>query len=121
MKIRHIAMAAAALTTGSAFALTPSDITTLRASGQLKEVVIHGASAQTNLIAGYMGEQCATGTLDTYQSASNSGKDYKAYACRLKATVPGTGGWVANTPVLVIKRDVGGSIFGVNPISKQWA
>jgi len=118
MKFRLIALAAIAAA-GSAHALTPSQVAAARAAGTLKEVVIHGASAQTNLIAGYMGEICATGSLDVFQSASNSGKDYKAYACNLKATVPGTGGWPANTPVLVIKRDLGGSIYGVNPVATQ--
>jgi hypothetical protein len=120
MQVRLIALAAAAVAATPAFALTPSQIAADRAAGTLKEVVIHGGSAQSNLVAGYMGEECASGTLDTYQDTSTVGKNYKAYACLLKAAVPGSGGWPANTPLLVIKRDLGGSIYGVNPIAKQW-
>jgi hypothetical protein len=118
MQFRLIALAAAAIASQSAFALNPAAVDAARTAGTLKEVVIHGASAQTNLVAGYMGSICAPGTLDTYQSAANAGKDYKAYACLLGATI--TGGWTANTPLLVIKRDAGGSIYGVNPIARQW-
>lgn len=114
MKIRHIALAALAATTGSAFALTPSQIAADRTAGTLKEVVIHGGSAQSNLIAGYMGEIC-NADLDTYQDAATNGKNYKAYACTLKSAQ----GYPVNTPVLVIKRDLGGSIYGVNPIANQ--
>jgi hypothetical protein len=122
MQFRLIALAAAAAVSSSAFALTPTDIANDRTAGTLKEVVLHGSSAQSNLVAGYIGSKCKPGTLDTYQNVggSGTGKDYKAYACLLASTVPGTGGWVANTPILVIKRDAGGSIYGVNPIARQW-
>jgi hypothetical protein len=120
MQVRLIALAAAAVAAAPAFALTPAQIAADRAAGTLKEVVLHGGSAQSNLVAGFMGEDCATGTLDTYQDTSTAGKNYKAYACLLKSAVPGSGGWPANTPVLLYKRDVGGSIFGVNPIALQW-
>jgi len=117
MKFRLVTLAAM-LATGSAYALTPAQIDADRANGSLKEVVIHGGSAQAPLFGGYMVSLCNT-DLDTYfnSGGSGQGKDYRAYACTLKKAIPG--GWAAGTPVLLIKRDLGGSIYGVNPIALQ--
>jgi hypothetical protein len=117
MKFRLVTLAAM-LATGSAYALTPAQIDADRANGTLKEVVVHGGSAQAPLFGAYMASICNS-DLDTYfnSGGSGTGKDYRAYACTLKAAVPG--GWKANTPVLLIKRDLGGSIYGVNPIALQ--
>jgi hypothetical protein len=119
MKFRLITLAAT-MAAGSAHALSPAQIDADRAAGTLKEVVIHGGSAQAPLFGGYMASIC-NNDMDTYfnSGGSGTGKDYRAYACTLKARVPGTGGWAAGTPVLLIKRDLGGSIYGVNPIALQ--
>jgi hypothetical protein len=119
MKFRLVTLAAMMAAAGSANALTPAQIDADRAAGTLKEVVVHGGSAQAPLFGAYMASIC--NNLDTYfnSGGSGTGKDYRAYACTLKAKVPGTGGWAAGTPVLLIKRDLGGSIYGVNPIALQ--
>jgi hypothetical protein len=118
MKFRLITVAAM-MAVGSAHALTPAQIDADRAAGTLKEVVVHGGSAQAPLFGAYMASLC--NNLDTYfnSGGSGQGKDYRAYACTLKAKVPGASGWAAGTPVLLIKRDLGGSIYGVNPIALQ--
>jgi len=117
MKFRLITLAAIAAC-GSAHALSPAVIDADRAAGTLKEVVIHGASAQSPLVGAYMAEICNS-NLDTFfnSGGSGTGKDYRAYSCTLKNAI--AGGWAAGTPVLVIKRDLGGSIYGVNPIFNQ--
>jgi len=119
MKFRLVTLAAM-LATGSAYALTPAQIEADRANGTLKEVVIHGGSAQAPLFGAYMASLCNT-DMDTYfnSGGSGTGKDHRAYACTLKKAIPGSGGWAAGTPVLLFKRDLGGSIYGVNPIALQ--
>src|SRR5262249_10156467 len=52
MKTR-IATLLALSTAGAAHALSPTQIDTDRANGTLKEVVLHGASELSNLVAGY--------------------------------------------------------------------
>jgi hypothetical protein len=118
MKFRLVTLAAM-LATGSAQALTPQQIDADRANGTLKEVVVHGGSAQAPLFGAYMASICNT-DMDTYfnSGGSGTGKDYRAYACTLRNGVAG-GGWAAGTPVLLFKRDLGGSIYGVNPIALQ--
>ncbi len=117
MKFRLITLAAIAAC-GSAHALSPAVIDADRANGTLKEVVIHGGSAQAPLVGAYMAEIC--NNLDTFfnSGGSGTGKDYRAYSCTLKTAI--AGGWAAGTPVLVTKRDLGGSIYGVNPLVNQW-
>src|ERR1700760_4606715 len=103
---------------GAAHALTPAQIDADRANGTLKEVVLHGASELATLTGAYAFSIC-NADIDAYWNSggSGTGKDYRAYACTLKATVPGSGGWKAGTPVLITKRDLGGSVYGVNPIA----
>ena len=117
MKFRIITLAAIAAC-GSAHALSPAVLDADRASGKLQEVVIHGGSAQAPLVGAYMAEICNS-DLDTFfnSGGSGTGKDYRAYSCTLKTAI--SGGWPAGTPILVTKRDLGGSIYGVNPIALQ--
>lgn len=115
MKFRILSLAAIAAC-GSAHALSPAVIDADRTAGTLKEVVIHGGSAQAPLFGAYMASICNT-DLDTFfnSGGSGTGKDYRAYSCTLKATT----GYPKGTPVLVVKRDLGGSIYGVNPVALQ--
>jgi hypothetical protein len=118
MKIRFVALAAACAC-APAWARTPAQIDADRANGTLKEIVIHGSSAQSPVVGAYMASICDN--LDTYFNSGGTGvgRDYRAYACTLKSTIPGTGGWSGGTPILAIKRDLGESIYGVNPIALQ--
>jgi hypothetical protein len=102
------------------WALTPAQIDADRAASTLKEVVIHGSSALAPVIGAYMASIC-NNDMDTYFNSGGSGvgKDYRAYACTLRVTIPGSAGWHGGTPILLIKRDLGDSIYGVNPIALQ--
>jgi hypothetical protein len=117
MKVRLVSLAAMAVV-GSAHALTPAQIDADRANGTLKEIVIHGGSAQAPLFGAYMFSICNS-DVDTYfnSGGSGTGKDYRAYACTLKTSIRNS--FPAGTPILLTKRDLGGSIYGVNPIALQ--
>ncbi len=116
MKVRLIALAALAAA-GSAQALTPAQIDAARTAGTLKEVYIAGASAQRLFLGAWFQEQCTPASFDVFFNGTGpapSGSSYRAYSCNLKKKV---GNWVTGTPVLLVKRDLGGSIQGVNPIA----
>jgi hypothetical protein len=117
MQVRLVSLAAMAVV-GSAHALTPAQIDADRANGTLKEIVIHGGSAQAPLFGAYMFSICNSDA-DTYfnSGGSGTGKDYRAYACTLKTAIKNS--YPAGTPILLTKRDLGGSIYGVNPIALQ--
>jgi hypothetical protein len=115
MKRFHLIAAAAALVAaGTASALTPTQIATARAAGTLKEVRIAGASALRLSVAAYMKEICDTSTMHVIWNSNAEGTNHRAYACNL-AIVQGS--FAVGTPVLVYKRDQGGSGQGVNPIA----
>jgi len=114
MKFRLIALAALAAT-GAAHALTPTSMATggLYAS-TLKVVRVAGASAQTPMLGAFIQDQCQPGTFDHFQAGSN----HHAYSCLLAVKI---GNWNIGTPILITKRDKGGSFFGVNPIAQATA
>lgn len=118
-QIRLIAVAAALAAAGSAQALTPAEIDALRGT-TLKEIRVAGASALRLSVAAYMKEVCTdtvTGTSNLhvyFYSTSAQSTDHRAYACNLGVAV---GNYAKGTPVLVYKRDAGGSGQGVNPIA----
>lgn len=127
MQIRSIAAAAAALVAcGAAQALTIEDVVASRANGTLKEIYIAGASAQRLFIGAWFQSRCkatgGTNTFDVFYSgtagASNFGADHRGYSCELKAN---TGNYLAGTKMLLVKRDLGGSGQGVNPIATDTA
>ncbi|WP_374569275.1 hypothetical protein [Ideonella sp.] len=116
MKVRLIALAALAAA-GSAQALTPAQIDAARTAGTLKEVYIAGASAQRLFLGAWFQEQCTPASFDVFFNGTGSapaGSSYRAYSCNLKKKV---GNWNTGTPVLLVKRDLGGSFQGVNPIA----
>lgn len=116
MKLQLIA-AAALMACGAAQALTPSQIVTARNNGSLEEVYLAGASAQRLFIGAWFQEQCTPNSFDVFfngSGAAPSGSSYRAYSCNLKKKV---GNWASGTPVLLVKRDTGGSFEGVNPIA----
>lgn len=116
MQVRLIALAALACA-GSAHALTLAEIDAARNNSSLKEIVIFGASAQSPMVAAYMKELCAGNDYHEYWNDA-AGKNHRAYSCKLPVAV---GTYPAQTPVLVIKRDAGGSIYGVNHVSEGLA
>jgi hypothetical protein len=115
MKLRLITTAAL-MACGAAQALTPAQIDSLRGN-ELKEINLAGASAQRLFIAAWFQQQCKPTTFDVFfngTSSAPSGSSYRAYSCRLKKAV---GDFAIDTPVLLVKRDTGGSFEGVNPIA----
>lgn len=123
MKLRLLAIAAGLVAASGAQALTPADIAAARTAGTIKEISISGASALRLSLAAYVAEICAPGSLHVYFNgtlpvASSSGANHRAYACNLNADVKTSGnGYTAGTPVIIYKRDQGGSVQGVNPIA----
>lgn len=116
MNQRLIALAVLAAT-GSAHALTPTEIVNARTAGTLKEVYVAGASAQRLFIGAWFQQQCNTTTFDVFFNGTGSapsGSNHRAYSCTLKNTV---GNWKSGTQVLLVKRDQGGSTQGVNPVA----
>lgn len=77
-------------------------------------IVLSGASASAKTIGTHIiSDNCAAGALSVMWDSA-TGSNYRAYACDLSATNPINGG--AAGSLVVIKRDSGGSIQGVNPI-----
>lgn len=114
-KFHAVAAAAAALVAfGSAHALTPTQIAAARSAETLKEIRIAGASALRLSVAAYVREICDAASFHVIWNSNSEGTNHRAYACNLGVRV---GNYVAGTPVLVYKRDQGGSGQGVNPIA----
>ncbi|MCY4757324.1 hypothetical protein [Pelomonas aquatica] len=116
MKLKLIAMAALAAA-GSAHALSPAAIDTARANGTLKEIRLTGSSAYRLAIAGHIQTICNAGTIDVFFSGANliasgdgAGSGARAYSCTLNQVI---GNYAVGTPILIHKRDSGGSIIGV--------
>lgn len=112
-KLKTLAAAAALAMVGSAHALTPAQVDAARTAGTLKEVYISGSSALRLSIAAYLQEVC-NGDMDAFFDSA-TGSNHRAYSCTLKAK---TGNYNIGTPVLVYKRDQGGSGQGVNPVAQ---
>ncbi|RTL33466.1 MAG: hypothetical protein EKK53_28060 [Burkholderiales bacterium] len=115
MKLRLLALAALLASTG-AQALTPAQIVAARGT-TLKEITFSGASALRLSFASYMAEICDTTTLHIYFDSA-SGNNHRAYACNLKVAA---GNYAAGTPVVVYKRDQGGSAQGLAPVATNTA
>lgn len=114
MKLRTSLIALACMASfGAAHALTPTEIVAARGDGSLKEVRLTGASALRLLIASYLQADLAQpDTFDVFFNSA-SGSDYRAYSFRTKVAI---GNWPVGTPVVVYKRDLGGSAQGVTPL-----
>lgn len=115
MKLRSSLIALACLASfGAAHALTPSEVAAARADGSLKEVRLAGASALRLMVGAYIQADLADpATFDVYFDSA-TGSNHRAYAFKTKAAI---GSWPAGTPVLITKRDAGGSAQGVTPLA----
>jgi hypothetical protein len=84
-----------------------------RGDGSLKEVRLAGASALRLLIGAYIQSDLAQpATFDVFYDSA-SGANYRAYSFKTKVAV---GSWPVGTPVVIYKRDLGGSTQGVAPL-----
>ena len=114
IKFHALAAAAALVAVGSAQALTPTQIAAARSAGTLQEIRIAGASALRLSVAAYAKEICTPSTFHVIWNSNAEGTGHRAYSCNLDLKV---GNYNAGTPVLLYKRDQGGSGQGVNPIA----
>jgi hypothetical protein len=114
MKLRSTLIALACLASfGAAHALTPAEVAAARADGSLKEVRLAGASALRLMVGAYIQSELAQpATLDVFFNDAG-GANHRAYAFRTKVAI---GSWPVGTPVLITKRDQGGSSQGVTPL-----
>lgn len=114
MKLRSSLIALACLASfGAAHALTPAEVAAARADGSLKEVRLTGASALRLLIGAYAQADLAQpDTFDVFFD-STTGSNHRAYSFKTKVAI---GTWPVGTPVVIYKRDAGGSSQGVTPL-----
>lgn len=114
MKLRSSLIALACLASfGAAHALTPSEVSAARADGSLKEIRLAGASALRLLVGSYIQADLAQpATFDVFFD-STTGANHRGYSFRTKVAI---GTWPVGTPVLITKRDAGGSAQGVTPL-----
>ncbi|MFG6442137.1 hypothetical protein [Roseateles sp. LKC17W] len=114
MKLRSSLIALACLASfGAANALTPAQVIAERDAGTLKEVRLAGASALRLMVGAYIQSELAdAATFDVYYDSATGG-NHRAYAFRTKVAI---GTWPVGTPVLITKRDAGGSGQGVTPL-----
>lgn len=114
MKLRTSLIALACIASfGAAHALTPAEVVTARNDGSLKEVRLAGASALRLMIGAYIQADLAQpSTFDVFFD-STSGANHRAYSFKTKVAI---GSWPVGTPVLITKRDAGGSTQGVTPL-----
>jgi len=117
MKLHKLALAACVLAAGSAHALTPAQIDTARGDGSLKEIHIAGASALRLALGAAIQDICTPASFDVFFDSA-AGNNYRAYSCLTSVAV---GGYPANTPLLVTKRDAGGSARGVTQLASNTA
>ena len=113
MKFKLAAAMAAISALGSAHALTTADIATARGNATLKEIYVSGASALRLSFGAAIQSRCAPGSFDVFFNDA-AGANHRAYSCTLASAV---GNFAIGTPVLVYKRDQGGSGQGVNPVA----
>lgn len=116
MKLKHFASLAAGLAllaSHGAQALTPQEITQARYYDTLKEIAFSGSSSLRLTLASYIKSICDSSSLHVYFDDALGAK-HRAYSCRLALPI---GAYAAGTPILVYKRDLGGSVQGVAPIA----
>ncbi|HEV6965110.1 hypothetical protein [Roseateles sp.] len=114
MKLRSSLIALACLASfGAAHAMTPTEIAAARADGSLKEIRLAGASALRLMVGAYIQSDLAQpATFDVFFDSA-TGSNHRAYSFKTKVAI---GGWPVGTPVLITKRDAGGSAQGVTPL-----
>lgn len=115
MKLRLIALAALASVASHAFAAPDNTpVTAAQAAAATDTLYFSGSSAAKDIIAGLVGQNCNAPSLVTFKEAPSK-NNFSAYACRVAAG--NDWGLLENTIVVVNKRDLLGSGFGVFPVA----
>jgi hypothetical protein len=116
MKVRSIALAAAALMAGQAHALSPVEV----ADASVVKIYMSGATALRNIIGGLFTQNCSADLSVYYSGVGNfggvafatAGDAHRVYACTMKSTSP----ILPGKKVALFKSDLGGSGQGVFPV-----
>lgn len=112
MKLNQISLAVAvALAAPAAFAtLTPEAVP------GVQKIVLSGATAPDGFIESSVKEMLETTSIKTYRdTATTSAFAHRAWYGLAKAGIPGV---TAGTPILLVKRSKGGSVWGVDPVAR---
>lgn len=121
MKLSHITIAACAAMSSQAFALDAATTQGIPATNQL---YISGSSALQSVIEGLLNPQnCVPSTYNRYRGLAGSpagigdttnGNSHNVYSCTLKSGSDFPA--FDNQNIAIIKREAGGSVFGVFPL-----
>ena len=112
MKLNQISLAVAvALAAPAAFAtLTPEAVP------GVQKIVLSGASAPDGFVESSVKEMLDAATIKSYRDNSTaSAFGHRAWYGLAKAGIPGV---TAGTPILLVKRSKGGSVWGVDPVAR---
>jgi len=112
MKLKLLAAACGLALGSQAYALSPSD------TDAAIKVYLSGSSAQVRVIKAVAAADCATGTLDTYQLASDTGNVF-GVSCTLNATAGGGTSGLGGQNVFITYNANGGSANGVYTVAKE--
>ncbi len=117
MRYRIFLFAMALAAAGSAHALSPDDIAAARLAGTLRQINIAGGATTRLALAAYVHGICDPASFDVFFDGSR-GNNHRAYSCNLRTAVAS---YAAGAPMLVTKRDLGGSTNGINPVATATA
>jgi hypothetical protein len=112
MKLNQISLAVAvALAAPTAFAtLTPEAVP------GVQKIVLSGATAPDGFVESSVKEMLQPATIKSYRdTATASAFAHRAWYGLAAAGIPGV---AVNTPILLVKRSKGGSVWGVDPVAR---
>jgi hypothetical protein len=111
MQVKQIVLAcAAALAVAPAFAaFDPADV------GTATKIILSGATAPDGFVKDSVIEMLKPGFKSYRNDDITEAFKYRAWFGAAKAGIPGV---AENTPILLVKRSKGGSVWGVDPIAR---
>ncbi|MDO8943877.1 MAG: hypothetical protein Q7U75_11885 [Desulfobacterales bacterium] len=113
MKLNQISLAVAvALAAPTAFAnIAPETVP------GVQKIVLSGATAPDGFVESSVKEMLQAGTIKSYRDNANAtlAFQHQAWYGLAKAGIPGV---AVNTPILLVKRSKGGSVWGVDPVAR---
>jgi len=127
MKLRLVTLAALAALSGQVMAANSTPVTPAEALAATDVAYISGSSAAKGILAGLVSQNCVSGsfttfagpklTVNTNATLTISSSVGNAYACHVAAT--NDWGLAEDTVVVVNKRDLLGSGYGVFPVAQN--
>ena len=112
MKLNQISLAVAvALAAPTAFATQ-----TPEAVPGVQKIVLSGATAPDGFVESSVKEMLQPATIKSYRDTATTGAfQHRAWYGLAAAGIPGV---AVNTPILLVKRSKGGSVWGVDPVAR---